>query len=84
MKLQAFSVYDAKAEAFAQPFFEQTTGSAIRAFSDVVNEDGHAFNRHADDYTLYHIGAFNGELGRFEEQDPLSLGNALQYKETPA
>lgn len=82
MKLLAFSVHDSKAEAFLQPFFDQARGSAIRSFIDAVNEEGHQFNRHADDYTLFEVGVFDQEMGKFEKKEPVSLGNAVSFKDT--
>ncbi len=80
MILLAFSVHDSKAEAFTKPFFDVTKGSAIRAFSDAVNEEGSQFALHADDYTLFHVGVFDDNLGVFEKFDaPVSLGNALTF-----
>ncbi len=80
MKLLAFSVHDSKVEAFVKPFFDVTRGSAIRAFSDAVNEEDSAFHRHAEDYTLFHVGSFDQELGVFEVfSAPVSLGNALTF-----
>ncbi len=80
MRMLAFTVYDSKAEVFAKPFFEVTRGSAIRAFSDAVNEPGHVFNKHADDFTLYECGAFDDALGKFEPAEPTTLGTAMIYK----
>jgi len=79
MKLLAFSVHDSKVEAFIKPFFDVTTGSAIRAFSDAVNEEGSQFHRHAADYTLFHVGEFDQEMGRLLPMEPKSLGNAVTY-----
>lgn len=80
MKLLAFSIFDSKVERFIQPFFDVTTGSAIRSFGDAVNDGSTAFNKHAEDYTLYHVGVFDQERGKFEKMDPVSLGTAHQYK----
>jgi len=81
MILLAFSVYDSKAEVFGKPFFEITKGTAIRAFSDAVNEKDSAFQRHAEDYTLFHVGAYDDGMGVFEKFDaPVSLGNAVVFR----
>lgn len=84
MKLLAFSVHDSKAEAFVKPFFDVTRGSAIRNFTDAVNEEGSQFNRHGEDYTLYHVGEFDQEMGHFVPMEPVSLGNAMVFRVTPA
>ncbi len=80
MLLLAFAVHDAKVEAFITPFFDVTKGSAVRAFSDAVNSEGDMFNRHAEDYTLFHVGVFDQGSGVFLKFDaPVSLGNALTF-----
>lgn len=80
MRLLAFSIYDSKVERFIQPFFDVTTGSAIRSFGDAVNDNSTAFWKHAEDYTLFHVGIFNQEKGTFEKHEPVSLGTALTFK----
>lgn len=80
MKLLAFSVHDSKVEAFITPFFDLTKGSAIRSFSDACNQEDNMFRKHAEDYTLFHVGRFDQELGVFEVfAAPVSLGNALTF-----
>lgn len=81
MTLLAFCVFDAAAELFMPPTFMQTKGQAIRSFADAANEEGHAFARHAADYTLFHIGSYDESAGLLEAITPDSLGNALQYIE---
>lgn len=81
MKLGIFSVYDEKAEAYLQPFFALTKGSALRAFADAVNDPKHEFARHAADYTLFQIGFFDQETGFVESERPVPLGNAVEFRE---
>lgn len=81
MKWEAFAVYDSAVEAYTKPFFEQTIGSAVRAFTDGVNQEGSMFSRHAKDYTLFHVGSFDERTGMFDKITPVSMGNALQYLE---
>lgn len=59
MTQQVFTVYDSKAEQYLAPFVTNTVGVAERMFSELVNQDGHQFNRHPEDYTLYRIGTFD-------------------------
>lgn len=82
MTLLAFSIYDSKVEMFIQPFFDVTTGSAIRSFGDAVNDESTAFYKHSEDYTLFHVGIFDQELGRFNKMEPVSLGTALTFRRT--
>lgn len=78
-----FTVFDCKAEAYLTPFFMQTKGAAIRAFTDAVNEPGHTFNKHPEDYTLFEIGKWNDERAEFttEHMTPTPLGKGLEFLE---
>lgn len=84
MRLLAFSIRDAKAEAFMRPFFASTRGLAIRAFVDLVNSgNGEPVAKHPDDFALFCIGEFDeltGELVKLEQ--PVSLGIASTFKES--
>lgn len=83
MILLAFSVYDAAAEAYMPPTFMQTKGQAVRSFADAINEEGHAFARHAEDYTLFHVGMFDESKGELRPMAPDSLGNAVTFIQRP-
>lgn len=79
--LMAFSVYDAKAEAFLRPFFAETRGLALRSFRDAANDPQSEMCKHAADYTLFRIGVFEVATGKLEGCTPEGLGNALTFKE---
>lgn len=64
-----FSVYDSKAEAFLQPMFFVTRAVAVRAFGAAVRDDVHEFSKFAEDYTLFELGSFDEEAGKFELHD---------------
>lgn len=59
MTLKVFAVRDLKAEAFLQPFFSPSVGSAMRAFADAVNDKNCPFNKHPSDYALFEIGTYD-------------------------
>lgn len=61
--LKMFAVYDHAVGAYLQPFFMRSSGEAIRAFTDTVNDPSTLFNRHPKDYTLFRIGWFDVEHG---------------------
>lgn len=81
MILQVFCVFDVKAEAFMQPFFMNTKGEAIRAFSDMSNNPETMFSKHPLDFTLMHIGSFNDNNGALEKlMAPEPIGSAQEFK----
>ena len=64
MNHRIFVVFDSKAVAFLPPFFMPEAGQAVRVFSDMVNDDSHAFGKHPEDYTLFEIGTFDDREGK--------------------
>lgn len=83
MKLEVFAVFDRQLNAYMQPWCAQSTGQAIRMFTDEVNNKEGAMNKHPDDYTLYHVGTYHQEKGKIvQEQDqPKQIAIAANVKE---
>lgn len=77
MTQHLFTVYDSKAEAYLQPFAANTYGIAERMFSDMVNQQGHQFNRHPQDYSLYAIGTFETTSAQLSSKEHVHLANGL-------
>lgn len=85
MKVKVFSVFDSKVKAFRYPFFMQSTGQAIRAFMDLVNDEKTEVGKYPADFTLFEHGWFNDETGMLEpESTPVNLGLASTFKNTAA
>lgn len=63
MKLRIYTVYDCKGLFYGPPFYSQTDGSALRAFSEVVNDPSTPIGRHPRDYSLFFIGEFDDQHG---------------------
>ncbi len=79
MKMQMFSVYDTKTAAYFSPIYFNTVGQAVRVFEDSVADPEHIFNRHAEDFNLFHIGSFNDSDCSFDLLAvQIPLGNALE------
>ena len=64
-----YSVYDAKAEAFLQPFFSHSDGLAIRSFSDAVEREDSSFSKHKEDFSLFKLGEFDDSRGVLHSLD---------------
>lgn len=81
MKLFAFAVFDAKAEAYMRPFFAEAIGMAVRSFADAVADESSPMGKHPEDYTLFKVGSFDQLSGLFEQdQVPVPMGTALSFK----
>lgn len=80
--MKIFAIYDSKAEAYHQPFFQNTVGLAIRAFTTAANDESSAFHAHSGDYSLFEIGEFDERSGKITGLSAFNnFGTALQYRE---
>ena len=78
MEKKVYSVYDAKAEGYLDPFMAMTDGLAIRMFASAANDAQHDFHRYAADYTLFRIGTYHVDTGFYtQDQAHTNLGTAL-------
>jgi len=75
MKMEICAIRDRQLNGFMQPFFTQSKGQAIRAFSDLVNDKQHPVGQHPEDYDLWHLGSWTDDDGRFHQT---SEGNGPQ------
>ena len=68
---QVVSVRDDAVQAFNRPFYTVSVGQAHRSFSDEVNRkaDDNPMFKHASDFSLWHLGSFDDETGRFVQFD---------------
>ncbi len=70
MKYGIFSIRDAAAHVFTAPTIDLTDESAIRGFSQAVNNKGSMMNFCPSDFALYRIGVLNVEAGTIEPVNP--------------
>ena len=76
MKYGIYSIRDAAANVFTAPTIDLTDESAIRAFSQAVNNEGSMMNFCPSDFSLYRIGTLNVEAGTI---DPLTPPTQLVF-----
>lgn len=62
-KLIVASVRDAKAEAFMQPIFTVTRGTAERSFAQALGDKDAPFARTPEDYSMWELGTFDEATG---------------------
>lgn len=85
MIIKVFSIRDTKSEAFQRPFFDVSTGSAIRAFTQLVNsgDTEQLVALCPEDFALFEIGEFDDSTGALIPlQQPHRLANAFEVKRT--
>lgn len=80
MHYRVFAVYDSKVAAFMPCFFVRSKGEGIRSFSDAVNQENSNFKKHAGDFTLFELGGWEDESGKFDLfPTPMSVGLAIEF-----
>ena len=90
MILQVVSIYDSAAQCYSQPSFVPTVGSAVRSFQDLLNDSNSQCAKHPEDFSLFHLGTFNDELGLLEPKydkdnegkpifNPACIARAIDY-----
>lgn len=79
---KVFAVYDSKIESYLPPFFTQSKGAALRAFTEAVNDPSHNFHKYASDFTLFELGSFDDQICQFDLlAAKVSIGTALEFKD---
>lgn len=75
-----FSVLDVKSDLYGPPFYQAAVGQAIRAFTELANDERSSVSKYPGDYKLVQLGAFDDVTGRFEQlRDFQSFGMASDY-----
>lgn len=82
-ELILFAVFDVKANAYLQPFFQQNNMVALRAFEAAVNESDHQFQKWPEDYSLWRIGRFDQVDGVLASEVPQCLCKAFDLIRKP-
>jgi len=73
MILKMFAVRDMKAQAFLQPFYSPSTGSALRAFGDAAQDGTCPFSKHPEDYVLYEIATYDDATAEIVSVVPMRM-----------
>lgn len=81
---KVFCVYDSKAEAYNSPLYVQSKGQAVRSFAEVANDKTSEIGKWPADFTLFELGEYNTDNGKFDLFDtPRSVCVAIEMI-TPA
>lgn len=73
MKYGIYSIRDSAAGVFTAPTIDLTDESAIRAFSQAVNNAGSMMNFSPSDFALYRIGTLDVEAGSIDPFSPPTM-----------
>ena len=61
MLYQIFTIYDSKAQNYHIPYQFKNEAIAIRQFGDMCNDPETTISKHPEDYTLFHLGAWDDQ-----------------------
>lgn len=79
MKLHLFTIFDTKAAAYNTPFAFSTTGQALRAFHDLVNDHQSTISKHPEDYQLWHAGEFDTDTGQLQSSEVKPIAHGTDF-----
>lgn len=65
-RLEAYTIYDTKAESYERPFYIPTEAMAVREFAAMANDPQHYVGRNPEDFHLFHCGNFDTQTGGLE------------------
>lgn len=82
MIYRIFAIRDRAADLYGQPFYTQSTGIAIRSFTDEVNRDDPNNNlaKHPEDFDLFSLGEFDDNTGEFKTTLPEQIAIGKDVK----
>lgn len=79
MILQMFSLLDMKTGAYTTPWFQAHAAQAIRAVSDLVQDQSTTVARHPADFSLVLLGSWDDQTGAYTPQQPTVLGVCASF-----
>lgn len=69
MEYRAYSIFDAKARAYAMPFFALNDGLAMRNVAMAMRDPSSVLGRHPEDFSLLALSWFDDATGIFFQRD---------------
>ena len=78
MKLNVYTIFDGATGAYMRPFFLQSDGQAMRAFTDIATDREHEVGKHPEDYSLYRVGLYDDNKGCLVHEDKECLATAQE------
>lgn len=81
MIYKVYSIFDVAVGVYSRPFFMRSKGEALRAFTDLANDNQSTISRYPSSHTLFEIGEYDDNSGIFTGYPAFTaLGNAVEFK----
>jgi hypothetical protein len=81
MKSNVFTIRDDKAQCYMPPFYSPNSGTAMRAISELLLDPQHTFTKHSEDYSLWLLGSYDDNTGKFDTTAPEHVINIIELKD---
>lgn len=79
--LKMFAIMDKKAECYRFPFFQASSGLAVRVFTDGANDPRSELCKYPEDFEMYELGKFDEDTGKLTpHSSPILMGVAKDFK----
>lgn len=78
MRMMVYTIFDTASGAYMRPFFLNSDGQAMRAFTDIATDDKHEVGRHPEDYSLVRIGHYDDNNAALVGEDVEVLATGLE------
>jgi hypothetical protein len=79
-KVNVYSVRDAKAEVYNQPYCLKNHALAIRSFQEHCENPQTEWHKYPEDFTLFQIGEYHTETGKLTPLDsPVQIAQAVDF-----
>jgi hypothetical protein len=79
MKMNLYTIYDQKLEAYNQPFFWENDAMALRQFADMANDENFSISKHPEDYSLWHLGTWSNSDAKLKIIQKKLIGSAHEH-----
>ena len=81
MPKKVLTVYDSKTEEYHDPFFQKTTGEALRTWTAWCNNEETPMYKNPEDFLLLEVGEWDDDGGMIMPYEhSKTLGTAFEYK----
>jgi hypothetical protein len=79
MKMNMYTIYDQKLEAYNQPHFMENDAMALRQFADMANDEKISISKHPEDYSLWKIASWQSTDTKITTIDKKLLASAHEH-----
>lgn len=81
MNLNIYTIKDAKAGTYSQPFYSVNHSTAIRSFNASIQDKTNPLSHYPQDFSLYHLGTWQDREAVLSATGPEFVADAVGTKE---